>query len=107
MSGLLESQLNCTSDHSDIVALLLGIRKFLDDVALRVEAETADPIFARGGDTKTANTREGDKEVILALLGLLSLRRTLDRWLSQCANTTLSLESVHPESPKLDASLLR
>jgi hypothetical protein len=39
MSHLVEGQLDCTSDYNDLVPLLLGIRKYFDEIAQIVEAD--------------------------------------------------------------------
>jgi hypothetical protein len=107
MTRLIESQLDCTPDYNDMVSFLLGIQKFLDDLTLRVEAEAAHQISHEDGGTNTAITAGGDREVILALLGLLSLRRTLGRWLGQEPDATSYFAPVQSDLAKWDKSPLR
>jgi hypothetical protein len=103
MSHLVEGQLDCTSDYNDLVPLLLGIRKYFDEIAQIVEADRTN--FA--ADAERGKTRDADQEVILALLGLFSLRQRLDRWLSQCTKAASCFESVHSESSESEINLLR
>lgn len=65
-SRALSDSLNYTND---LVPLLLGLLKTLDDVAVCVEQPAA--ASPRSG---------GDAALVDALLGLLSLRRTLRAW---------------------------
>ena len=72
--NLLDSQIDETAEHNDMVPLLLGLWKVLHDASTQVEV--------------LANSQQGiattaDKVVLLALLGLLSLRSTLNHWLCQ------------------------
>ena len=107
MSRLIESQLDCTSDYNDMVPLLLGIQKFLDDLALRVEVKPAHQISCETGGANTAITAGRDRELILALLGLLSLRRTLERWLGQGPEALSYFARVQSELARWDQSPLR
>ena len=70
--SLLDSQIDGTAEHNDMVPLLLGMWKILDNVALEMLA---------AGEQGKATT--ADRDVLLALLGLMSLRNTLHNWLCQ------------------------
>ena len=101
MTGyLLEGQADCMADHNDIVPVLLGLTKILDGIAERVEA-----------DERSANLRATpephDEELVLALLGLLSFRQTVRRWLRQCPPSSLPSEDAHFDQGTLEANLLR
>jgi hypothetical protein len=104
MSRLVEGQLDCTSDYNDLVPLLLGIRKYFDEIALIVGSERTN---CPARDTKCRPTGEADQEFIYALLGLFSLRQRLDRWLSQCTKAASCFVSVHSESSESEINLLR
>jgi hypothetical protein len=103
MSRLVDGQLDCTADYNDLMLLLLGIRKYFDEIALLVETNT--PNFA--ADAKRGTTEDADQEVIFALLGFFSLRQRLDRWLNQCTTAASSFEPMHYEASKLEINLLR
>ena len=102
MTGvLLEGQIDCTVDHNDIVPLLLGLSKILDEVSERVGAG-ADR--RRGG---RGTVEPVDEDLVLAVLGLLSVRQTLRRWLRQCPSAPLPPKVGHSDTRTMEADLLR
>lgn len=98
----LEEQTDCTVDHNDIVPVLLGLSKILDDIAERATVE-AD---GRSGGQRAA-PEPLDEELVLAVLGLFSLRQTLRRRLRQCPSSSLPPEDTHFDRGTLEANLLR
>lgn len=80
----LARQQNRTSEANDLIPLVLGAMKVLNDFAGAVEARASAPI----GEDRAAN-----EALLLAALGLLSLRRTLWRW---CVHAT----AEKPPTPK-------
>jgi hypothetical protein len=104
MTGLLDSQADCTSDQNDVVPLLLGIWKELEDLYAHVEVGTPDSTAEREGDVCTTCVR--DEDLLLAVLGLLSVRRTLHRWLNQCEPEACRFER-RSDKAKVETDLLR
>jgi hypothetical protein len=86
--SLLDSQVDGTAEHNDMVPLLLGLWKILDDAAIELDAH------ASHEQGKAAIV---DSDVLLALLGLISLRNTLHNWLGEA-------ESSQPQSFDVPAS---
>jgi hypothetical protein len=86
MSNSLDCQIDRTLDHNDIVPVLLGMWRMLEAFSARAEAAVSS-----GGALPSDSGGVGDREVVLAVLGILSLRRSLHQWLDQC-------ESVPPRS---------
>ena len=79
--SLLDSQVDSTAEHNDMVPLLLGLWKILD-AAIELEAHTSH---------EQGKAAIVDKDVLLALLGVVSLRNTLHNWLGDA-------ESSQPQS---------
>jgi hypothetical protein len=75
--NLLESQLDGTSDHNDLIPLLLGLWKLLDGLVVFAEAQPGT------SEVTSVKASARDKEILFALVGLFSIRRTLQRWLTQ------------------------
>ena len=92
MSGhRLDSQTDGTVEQNDIMPALLGLSKLLDDMSERLEASPA---------PREAAAPPCDRDIVLALLGVLALRRTLRNWLGQCGGGS-------PQSfpdPQIDAA---
>ena len=64
MTGvLLEGQIDCTVDHNDIVPLLLGLSKILDEVSERVGAGADRRRRGRG------TVEPVDEDLVLACVG--------------------------------------
>jgi hypothetical protein len=99
----LEGQIDCTADHNDIVPVLLGLSKILDDIAERVKVEEGDG----RSDRQSEASEPIDEDLVLAVLGLLSVRRTLRRWLSQCPPVPLTPDDGHIDREKLETNLRR
>lgn len=62
---------DCADETNDLVPLLLGAMKLLDDFAAAAE---------QGLRTHRADPEPEDDPLLAAALGLLSLRRTIRRW---------------------------
>ena len=102
MTGpLIDRQLDRTVEHNDIVPALLGLLKMLDDISVRLEAEAAGPTYPPKSATAA------DREAVLAMLGLLRLRRTLHNWLGQCAPSAPHARSMQLEPETVETNLLR
>jgi hypothetical protein len=87
-------QLDRTDEANEVVPLILGALKLLDDFA-----------GAAGAGSKDA--AQDDEAVLAAALGLISVRRTLRRWIEQAAcEHPLANEATHPASA-VAADLLR
>ena len=104
MTGLgFDSQIDCSADQNDMVPVLLGFLKIVDDISLRIDTgAVASPAKSPHG---TATS--GDEEIVLAVLGLLRLRRTVHRWLAQYEPRPLPSDSANFEIEDIKTSLLR
>jgi hypothetical protein len=91
---MLDSQVDGTVEQNDIVPALLGLSRMLDDLCQRLDTSA----FRRGFPASPE-----DRTVMLAMLGALSLHRTLHDWLGHCASSTQSLES--PQGPTIERLL--
>jgi hypothetical protein len=76
--SLLDSQVDGTAEHNDMVPILLGLWKILDDAATKLEAH------ASHEQGKAAIV---DRDGLLALLGVISLRNTLHNWLGDAESS--------------------
>jgi len=99
----LGGQRDCTAQHNDIVPVLLGLTKFLDTIAERARTEA--PLGR--SDRPSAATKPDDEDLILAVLGLLSIRATLRRWLGQCEMRSLPSDFAQFETKDAETDLLR
>jgi hypothetical protein len=76
MASELGRQRDATAAGNELVPLALGLLQFLDRVAAAVSASPPAP---------AAPPSPRDEQILNALLGLLSLRRALRRWLVTAA----------------------
>jgi hypothetical protein len=66
-----------TDEGNDLIPLFLGALKLLDDVAVAVSSKA---------DAAHPGQADGDRDLVAsAILGLLSLRRTVCRWAAEAA----------------------
>ena len=80
-------------DAHDLTPLCLGALKLLDDFAAAAATRRAD------GEAPEAAADERTDSLLLAALGLLSLRRTVWRWASQAAGENATQPQGRPEPP--------
>jgi hypothetical protein len=90
MASELGRQRDATAAGNELVPLALGLLQFLDRVAAAVSASPLGP---------AAPPSPRDEQVLAALLGLLSLRRTLRRWLVATALESEPLDR-RPAAPR-------
>jgi hypothetical protein len=99
----LQGQRDCTAEHNDILPALLGLTRVLDGVAERAKIEAP----AGRSDRPSACAGIRDEDLVLALLGLLSIRGTLHRWLGQCRSRPLAKDAAPTEAIDIERDLLR
>lgn len=104
MTELLTKQIDCTLDHNDVVPLLLGLWKVLEYLSVRVETGTAEALLQNERNVQTAHTE--DEDLLMAVLGLLSVRRSLRLSLSQFELDPSSLAAASSK-PTVEKDLLR
>ena len=98
-----DSQIDCSADQNDMVPVLLGFLKIVDDILQRIDTgANASPAKALHGAAASP-----DEEIVLAVLGLLSVRRTIHRWLAQYEARPLPSDSANFETDDMKTSLLR
>ena len=91
-----EVRIDCSAEHNDILPVLLGLTKFLENIDSQVCRSASGDLLS-----------QADEQVVLALLGLLGVRRKFNRWLDQCAAKTVSGDEETADSRKPQASLWR
>ena len=92
----LEGRIDRSAEHNDILPLLLGLLKILDEVD-------------QGTHKKASLNRSDapDERVVLAVLGVLSLRHRLNRWVQQCVSARLVVDEGRTGWQTLEKSLWR
>jgi hypothetical protein len=84
-----------TDEANDLIPLFLGALKLLDDFAVAASSKA---------DTMRLSAVDGDRSndpLVLAMLGLLSLRRTVRRWAGEAAgeHAAEALRRLEPPPP--------
>jgi len=99
-----DSQIDCSADQNDMVPVLLGFLKIVDDISLRIDTGGA---VASPAKSPHGAATSGDEEIVLAVLGLLSVHRTIHRWLAQYEPRPLPSDSTNSEIDDTKTGLLR
>ena len=68
---------DASADYLRLIPFLLGLRSTLDDISERLLAQSSPARNAGPGI---------DERVVYAALGIVSLRRSLDRWMSHAGS---------------------
>jgi hypothetical protein len=98
----LQGQRDCTAERNDIIPAFLGLTRLLDSLAERAETDASDAESNR----PSACAEPTDEDLVLALLGLLSIRGTLHRWLGQCRSRPHP-QYAAPTEADMERDLLR
>lgn len=101
-SSLLFGQVNETGEHNDVIPLVLGFLKLSGDIAEAVSTNRED------GDTQFDLSSNSNEQLVMATLGILSIRNVLLEWLEQaCPEDTNTVPDQPAPQPVQHVNLMR